>query len=69
MALDQSNQYLNHWKIPEFPISADYLKQKGYKEGPTLGQKLKSLEEEWIKNDFFIEKNKLDKSLTKAIKN
>ena len=49
--------------------SADYLKQKGYKEGPTLGQKLKSLEEEWIKNDFFIEKNKLDKSLTKAIKN
>ena len=69
LVINKLLNYLNHCKIPKFPISADYLKQKGYKEGPTLGQKLKSLEEEWIKNDFFIEKNKLDKSLTKAIKN
>ena len=69
LVINKLFNYLNLCKIPKFPISADYLKQKGYKEGPALGQKLKSLEEEWIKNDFFIEKNKLDKSLTKVSKN
>ena len=47
--------YINDCKIPKFPISGDYLKERGYKPGKELGKKLKSLEEEWIKNNFIIE--------------
>ena len=36
--------------------------------GPTLGNKLKLLEEKWIENDFVIDKELLDKSSQIKIK-
>jgi len=60
--------YVNTCKIPKFPISGDYLKKHGYKTGQVLGQKLKSLEEKWIENDFIIEKKTIEKSLDKISK-
>jgi len=51
--------------IPKFPISGEYLKERGYETGVHLGKKLQSLEEEWIKNNFIIEKVKIEKSLNK----
>ena len=34
----------------------------------SMGKKLKSLEEKWIENNFFIDRETIDKSLEKNIK-
>jgi poly(A) polymerase len=57
--------FVNVYEIPKFPISGEYLKMYGYEPGEALGKKLKSLEEEWIKNNFFLDKKFLEKSLEK----
>ena len=57
--------YVATCKIPKFPISGEYLKKHGYESGQALGQKLKSLEEKWIENNFIIEKKTIEKSLEK----
>ena len=57
--------YVQNYKIPKFPISGEYLKEHGYKTGEMLGRKLKELEEEWIKNNFVIDKKVFKKSLGK----
>ena len=61
--------YVSNCEIPKFPISGDYLKKHGYKTGKELGQKLKTLEEKWIENNFIMEKGVIEKSLGKASKN
>ena len=61
--------FVNNYKIPQFPISGDYLKKYGYKAGEILGKKLKSLEEKWIDNNFVIDKKAIEKSLSKVNKN
>lgn len=61
--------YVNTCKIPKFPISGDYLKKYGYEAGHALGNKLKSLEEKWIKNNFVIDKKVVEKSLGKINEN
>jgi len=48
--------YISTCNIPKFPITGVDLKNEGYKTGSELGKKLKSLEDEWIKNNFVIEK-------------
>ena len=48
--------YAKKYKIPKFPFTGEYLKKKGYVDGKELGKKLQSLEEQWIANDFTIEK-------------
>ena len=53
--IEKLMDYLNTCKIPKFPISGDYLKKYGYKTGQVLGQKLKSLEEKWVENNFVME--------------
>ena len=47
-------------KVPVFPIDGEFLKQKGMQEGQSLGNVLKLLENEWIKNNFKISKDKID---------
>tara|TARA_Y100000310_G_scaffold331684_1_gene405705 strand:+ start:49 stop:1347 length:1299 start_codon:yes stop_codon:yes gene_type:complete len=63
--IDLLIEYVEKCKIPKFPISGDYLKEHGYKPGEMLGKKLKSLEEKWIENNFFIDKKMVEKSLGK----
>ena len=41
-------------KVPMFSIDGEYLKQKGMREGQSLGIVLKALEKEWINNNFEI---------------
>ena len=67
--IDTLLDYVNICKIPKFPISGDYLKEQGYKTGKALGDKLKLLEEKWIKNNFIIDKKTIEKSLDKNGKN
>ncbi len=47
-------------KVPLFPIDGKFLKQKGIQEGQFLGDVLKTLEKEWIKNNFKISNEKID---------
>ncbi len=55
--LDNSlKKLINHYenlKTPSMPISADFLMKKyEIPEGKKLGEKLKMVEEEWVKNNF-----------------
>ncbi len=47
-------------KVPIFPIDGDTLKQKGMQEGQSLGNVLKTLEREWINNNFKITKERVE---------
>ncbi len=47
-------------KIPKFPIDGESLKQKGMQEGQSLGNVLKTIEKEWINNNFKISNEKID---------
>ena len=47
-------------KVPLFTINGEFLKQKGMKEGQSLGNVLKSLEKEWINNNFKISNEKIE---------
>ena len=61
--------YISICKKPKFPVSGDFLKEHGYESGKALGKKLKLLEENWIKNNFVIDKKMLEKSLGKTKEN
>ena len=61
---DSLKKLINHYenlKTPVMPISADLLMNK-YKisEGKKLGEKLKTIEEEWVKNNFQISEKQVE---------
>ena len=47
-------------KVPIFPIDGKTLKQKGMQEGQVLGSVLKTLEKEWINNNFKITNERVE---------
>ena len=47
-------------KVPIFPINGRILKQKGMQEGQRLGNVLKTLEKEWINNNFKISNERVE---------
>ena len=47
-------------KVPIFPIDGETLKQKGMQEGQSLGNVLKTLEKEWINNNFKISNQRIE---------
>ena len=57
-------EFIDNSAIPEFPIQAEYLiKQFNFTEGKKLGDALKKLESIWIKNNFKIDKDKINSIL------
>ena len=58
------NQLIQHYEIleiPVMPVSAKFLMKKyKFPEGKQLGEKLKIIEEEWVKNNFKISDNQVD---------
>ena len=56
---------IDHFKskiLPSIPISAEILMKKyNIPAGKNLGDKLKALEEEWVKNDFKLSDKQIDK--------
>ena len=54
-------EHYENFEIPVMPVSSDLLMKK-YKipEGKQLGEKLKIIEEEWVKNNFKISEQKID---------
>ena len=59
---------IDHFKskiLPSIPISAEILMKKyNIPAGKNLGDKLKALEEEWIKNDFRLSDKQIDKIIS-----
>ena len=47
------------FKMPNFHINGEFLKQNGMKENATLGKVLNIIEEEWINNNFKISDNRV----------
>ena len=55
-------KYFSSQTQPEFPIKARHLiEDYNLKEGKELGQKLKQIENIWIKNSFKISNKEIDK--------
>ena len=52
--------------LPKFTIDGNYLKNKGVEEGKIVGKILKSLEIEWINNDFKISEKKILEIIERA---
>ena len=61
---DTLNQLIQHYEIlemPVLPVSAKFLMEKyEFSEGKQLGEKLKIIEEEWVKNNFKISDNQVE---------
>ncbi|MAJ23300.1 MAG: hypothetical protein CBC24_05595 [Candidatus Pelagibacter sp. TMED64] len=68
--IKKSLYFLENQKKPVFPITSNYLVSKyAFKEGPKLGKVIKQLEGFWIKNNFKINNEEVDKILENAKKN
>ena len=60
-ALNQLIQHYEILEIPVMPVSAKFLMKKyKFHEGKQLGEKLKIIEEEWVKNNFKISDNQVE---------
>ena len=59
--LKELSRHYDNSEIPTMPVNADYLMQK-YKisEGKKLGDKIRMIEEEWVKNNFKISDQQVD---------
>jgi tRNA nucleotidyltransferase/poly(A) polymerase len=67
--INQLLNYIENCEIPKFPISGEYLKERGFETGEELGKKLKMLEKKWIENNFNLDQKLLEKSLNKLNSN
>ena len=56
------------FKTPKNYFNGEFLKQNGMREGENLGIVLKIIEDEWIKNDFKINNDRV-KEIIKANNN
>ena len=61
-SLEKLNKHYENCEIPVMPISAGML-MKNYEipEGKQLGEKLRLIEEEWVRNNFKISDQQIDK--------
>ena len=60
-SLEELAQHYKNNEAPVMPVSADTLMKKyQISEGKQLGQKLKIIEEEWVKNNFEISSQQID---------
>jgi len=47
--------------VPKFPLDGNFLKNKGVREGATIGKILKLLENDWIESNFQISNQRISK--------
>ena len=57
---------LNRLKIPTFPFNGRFLKDEGLVDGKKIGFALKELENEWIKNNFKLDQEKITNIINRA---
>jgi len=52
-------------RVPEFPLTGEYLINKGFKSGRKIGEILKKVEKVWIEKDFNLKKEDLNNLIKK----
>jgi poly(A) polymerase len=57
-----------HWSVPDFPLKAADLMQRGLQAGPALGNALRMAETAWIAADFPSERGALDQIADDAVR-
>ena len=55
---------LHYWPIPDFPLTAEDLLARGYKQGKVLGDQLRRLEQQWVASEYRLTKEALLAGLT-----
>ncbi len=56
---------IKNTNIPEFPLTGEYLIKRGFKSGRKIGEVLKKVEKDWIKNNFSLGKDELNNLIKK----
>ena len=51
--------------IPEFPITGEYLLDKGIKSGKKMGHAIKEIKKKWLENNFNLDDEQLSKTIKK----
>ena len=57
---------INRIEIPAFPFDGRFLKDEGVVDGRKIGFALKELEDEWIKNNFKLDQEKITNIINRA---
>ncbi len=51
--------------IPKFPITGEYLLNKGLKSGKKMGEAIQEIKEKWLENNFNLDDDQLSKTIKK----
>ncbi len=65
--LDYILKKINSTSIPTFPITGNYLLDRGFKSGRKVGEVLKKIEDKWIQNDFNLKDDEINNLIKKHI--
>ena len=63
--IDDLIKEIKSLRVPKFPLTGEYLINKGFKSGRKIGEILKKVEKVWIENDFDLEKEDLNNLIKK----
>ena len=63
--IDDLIKEIKSLRVPEFPLTGEYLINKGFKSGRKIGEILKKVEKVWIENDFNLKKEDLNNLIKK----
>ena len=63
--IDDLIKEIKNLRVPEFPLTGEYLINKGFKSGRKIGEILKKVEKVWIENDFNLKKEDLNNLIKK----
>ena len=56
---------IENTSIPEFPITGEYLLDKGIKSGKKMGYAIKEIKSKWLENNFNLDDEQLSKTIKK----
>ena len=51
--------------VPEFPITGEYLLDKGIKSGKKMGYAIREIKNKWLENNFNLDDEQLSKTIKK----
>ena len=63
--IDDLIKEIKSLRVPKFPLTGEYLINKGFKSGRKIGEILKKVEKVWIENDFNLKKEDLNNLIKK----
>ena len=56
---------IDNTSVPEFPITGEYLLEKGIKSGKKMGDAIKEIKNKWLENNFNLDDDQLAKTIKK----